>query len=417
MKGDKFHPVTETEEHIVLIKEPDSQYLGHIKSSEGTSLNLTNNMVEFLDKDEIDTSTLVAIGCDGTNANTGCCGGVIRLIEVHFKKSMHWFVCLLHMNELLLRHLRIHLDGVTHGPNSFSGPIGKQLKECDMPVVTFQPIEGNVLPNIDPNELSTDQKYLLEICQAINSGQSSSDLGDRKPGPMCHSRWLTTANRILRLYISKECPDKHLITLVTYIVKVYAPIWFEIKSKPSCTDGSRHLFQMIHYTRYLSMNLKRIVNPVIQRNSYFGHPENLLIALATDERPHIRQLALRRVLAARSSNNETDTEPRVFKVPLLNFEAQDYTEIISWSSNKRTEPPMFRSFPPNQLEENIRSSEMLQFQSFPCHTQAVERGIKLVTEACTAVCEPQRDGFIRARIESRSAMKVFNTKSDFSLIK
>ena len=175
MKGDKFHPVTGTEEHIVLIKQPDSQYLGHIKTSEGTSLSLTNNIEEFLNKNEIDTSTLVAIGCDDTNVNTGCCGGVIRLIEVHFKKSMYWFVCLLHMNELPLRHLMIHLDGVTHGPNSFSGPIGKQLKECDMPVVTFQPIEGNVLPNIDPNELSTDQKYPLEICQAINSGQCSRD--------------------------------------------------------------------------------------------------------------------------------------------------------------------------------------------------------------------------------------------------
>ena len=43
--------------------------------------------------------------------------------------------------------------------------------------------------------------------------------------------------------------------------------------------------------------------------------------MATDERPHIRQLALRRVLAARSRYNQTDTEPRVFKVPLLNFEA------------------------------------------------------------------------------------------------
>ena len=147
--------------------------------------------MEFLDGNKLDTSTLVAIGCDGTNVNSGFCGGVIRLLEVHFKKSMHWFVCLLHMNELPLRHLLIHLDGVTHGPNSFSGPIGKQLKECnmpDLPVVAFQPIEGNVLPNIDPNELSTDQKYLLEICQAINTGQCNSDLGKRKPGPMCHSR-------------------------------------------------------------------------------------------------------------------------------------------------------------------------------------------------------------------------------------
>src|SRR6218665_4137930 len=107
---------------------------------------------------------------------------------------------------------------------------------------------------------------------------------------MCHSRWLTTANRILPLYISKENPDKHLVTLVNYIhvVKVYATICFEIKLKPSFTDGSRHLFRMIHYPRYLSTELKRIVEPFIQRNSYFAHPENLLITMATDERPHTR---------------------------------------------------------------------------------------------------------------------------------
>ena len=52
--------------------------------------------------------------------------------------------------------------------------------------------------------------------------------------------------------------------------------------------------------------------------------------MATDEGPHIRQLhvALRRVLAARSSKNETDTL-RVAKVSFLNFEARDYTELIS----------------------------------------------------------------------------------------
>src|SRR6218665_2863621 len=127
------------------------------------------------------------------------------------------------------------------------------------------------------------------MCQEITTEQCSTYLGNRKPGPMCHSLWLTTANWILQLYISKENPDKHLVTLVNCIVKVYAPIWFEIKSKPSCTDGSHHLIQMIHYSRYLSTELKRIVDPVIQRNSYFAYLENLLIAMATDERPHIRQ--------------------------------------------------------------------------------------------------------------------------------
>ena len=42
IKGDKFHPVTE--EHSVLIKKPDSEYLGHIKASAGTSLNLARSI-------------------------------------------------------------------------------------------------------------------------------------------------------------------------------------------------------------------------------------------------------------------------------------------------------------------------------------------------------------------------------------
>src|SRR6218665_3315060 len=120
------------------------------------------------------------------------------------------------------------------------------------------------------------------------SGQCSTDLGNRKPGPMYHSRWLTTANRILRLYISKENPDKHLLTLVNYVVKVYALLWFEIKSKPSCTDGSRHLFRMIIILDTCLRNRRELLIQLIQRNSYFAHPDNLLIAIATDERPHIR---------------------------------------------------------------------------------------------------------------------------------
>ena len=370
-----------------------------------------------MNANDIDTGSLVAIGCDGTNVNTGNIGGVIRLLELRVNKSLHWFVCLLHMNELPLRHLLIHLDGTTHGPNSFSGPIGKLLKNVDLPIVSFQPIEGNLLSNIDADDLSTDQRYLHEMCQAITSGHCSSELGNRKPGPICHSRWLTTASRILRLYVSTEKPDKNLVILVTYIQKVYAPIWFEVKSKHSCTDGSRHLFRMVQYTRYLPIELKKIVDPVIQRNAYFAHPENLLISMATDERLHIRQLALRRVLAARAISDETDDKStvRMFKIPPLNFEATDYTDIIDWSSIKSAEPPMFRSIESTQLKNNILTSEMIQFKRFPCHTQAVERGVKLVTEASMAVCEPQRDGFIRARIESRSAMKVFHTKSDFSL--
>ena len=98
IKGNQFHPITETEEHIVLIKEPDSEYLGHLKTLSGTILHLTRSILDFVDVDQkkIDTSTLVAIGFDNTIVNTGLRGGVFRLLEEYFKKSMHWFVCLLY---------------------------------------------------------------------------------------------------------------------------------------------------------------------------------------------------------------------------------------------------------------------------------------------------------------------------------
>ena len=68
---------------------------------------------------------------------------------------------------------------------------------------------------------------------------------------MAHSRWLTTANRLLRLYISSSQPSQSLVTLVEYIVKVYAPLWLEIKLKPQCYYGATHLWKVIHLSRFL----------------------------------------------------------------------------------------------------------------------------------------------------------------------
>ena len=70
---------------------------------------------------------------------------------------------------------------------------------------------------------------------------------------------------------------KHLQALVTYVIKVYAPIWFHVKTQPLCSDGSRHLWRLIKYSRYLTPELREIVDPVIQKNGYFGHSENILL--------------------------------------------------------------------------------------------------------------------------------------------
>lgn len=56
--------------------------------------------------------------------------------------------------------------------------------------------------------LSTDQCYLLEICQAIHSGSCDENLAKRNPGAIFHSRWVTIANRISKLYVSTKTPSK-----------------------------------------------------------------------------------------------------------------------------------------------------------------------------------------------------------------
>ena len=59
----------------------------------------------------------------------------------------------------------------------------------------------------------------------------------------------------------------------------------------------------------------------------------------------------------------------------------------------------------------------MDFEKFPCHTQAVERCVKLVTEASSKVCgHSARDGFIRATLLSRSAMPTFSHKSEYKFV-
>ena len=192
------------------------------------------------------------------------------------------------------------------------------------------------MENVDP---STDQQYLYNIYKAVASGNCCSDFALQKPGPVCHSRWLTTANRLLRLYVATQNPTENLVTLATYVMEVYAPVWFHIKTKSECTEDSRHLWRMIKYSRYLQQQFRDIIDPVIQRNGYFGHAENILMAMLTDKKIHIRELAYRRILAARIANQTPSGSIRKFRVPSLNFHAEDYTDLVEWQAIDRYEPP------------------------------------------------------------------------------
>uniref|UniRef100_A0A6P7H9T0 Uncharacterized protein LOC114349245 n=1 Tax=Diabrotica virgifera virgifera TaxID=50390 RepID=A0A6P7H9T0_DIAVI len=129
-KGDKYYYSIITEEHISLVKEPGSIYLGHLAVSSGSAVVIKDAILDFFNRKEVSTESLIAVGCDGTNVNTGTNAGIIRLLEIALNRPLQWFICMLHLNELPLRHLLIQLDGVTQGPKAFSGAIGKAIQAC-----------------------------------------------------------------------------------------------------------------------------------------------------------------------------------------------------------------------------------------------------------------------------------------------
>lgn len=111
--------------------------------------------------------------------------------------------------------------------------------------------------------------------------------------------------------------------------------------------------------------------------------------MLADNRPHIRELALRRILKIRYRTTGL-TPLRVFKIPKFNFDAQNFVDLIDWKNP--TEPPFTKVFSTEVIsrttaDTSIVDSEIMPvFQTIPCHTQAIERHIKLVTEASVAVC-------------------------------
>jgi len=104
------------------------------------------------------------------------------------------------------------------------------------------------------------------------------------------------------------------------------------------------------------------------------------------------------------------------EVAHLNFESDDYIDLIDWQSSKITEPPVLKLISDEDLEGLVRSGKtpVIDFPRFPCHTQAVEGCFKSVTEAFKSVAGYNaKDGLIRARNNARKIMPRFNTKNEY----
>ena len=115
------------------------------------------------------------------------------------------------------------------------------------------------------------------MCVGIKSDTISKELTLKSPGALRHARWLTRANRILRLYVSTTNPEKNLQDLIKIILEVYAPGWFKIKSHPKATDSDMNFYYLISLIRNQREEHRIIMENVLRNNAYFAHLEIILI--------------------------------------------------------------------------------------------------------------------------------------------
>lgn len=267
---------------------------------------------------------------------------------------------------------------------------------------------------IDISQLSTDAKYLYQMAHAISSGKIPVDLSYNTPGGVAHSRWLTKANRLLRLYVATKSPTQNLRILANYIIKVYTPMYFNIKYYSSVVYGSTLLFKFISWTRYLQPNLRQVLDRVIQDNAYFAHSENILLSMLFDDRKEKRNIAIEKILHYRRDLADP-SHLRVYKKPFINFNCADYTEMIDLNDdNVLFEPPFTQSYSYDHLQGYLNYADPpFADPKIPCHIQGTERHVQLLATTAKRVTGKNIEGAMAAILESRRKLPKLESRQDF----
>ena len=275
-----------------------------------------------------------------------------------------------------------------------------------------------VIPNSLMDDLSSDQYYAYRIFSAVMLGSVDANLEFLEVGELNHSRCLTLGCPILRFYVAQEKPASNLSSLAEFLNKVYFP-GCQIKFNNKITDGPKNLNILTKVIGFPNKIIQAIAVAVLQRNAYFAHHENILLAMLADNDHNVRLLAVKKILSIKVSKKNLNTvgrdeevDVRKFITPKINTNAKTYYSLSNLSLKDMHEPPALKHLLNKEIEAFQQHKLNLEH---PCHNLAVERPIKLVSEASAAVAGfKNRNGLTRQKIQSRKLMKTFNTKKQFN---
>ena len=191
---------------------------------------------------------------------------------------------------------------------------------------------------------------------------------------------------------------------------MYVPSWVHVNCNPGCQDGDPNFFYSMELLKAVPRELQELAKPAYQRNSFWAHRENVILAMVSDQRKEVREKA---VLYIQKARREFDPEGEVrkFEVQELNWAASFYFDMVNLNESPTTEPPLLMHLSDETIESAIDTP--LVIPKYECHTQDVERAVALVTEsAMQRVGQVNRHRWILNVLKSRKDRPNFNSKKD-----
>ena len=218
------------------------------------------------------------------------------------------------------------------------------------------------------------------------------------------------------LYTRTEKPTLNLVKLVTYLVKIYSPTWFLLKSSGNSKDTPEIIFKSIQMINELEFkDIAKIAQKNINGNSFCLLPENMLHAMVLSNNEETRLKGLNIILKLRNFK-QFNVIQVVKKIPPVNWDANHWSNLIDFSDlSTLREPVGTLEFSLDQIQEFISNKTIPNIAEFPSHTQSVERAVKMVTEASTIVYGfDNRHRTILTKILSRKLRPNFASKCSYN---
>ena len=311
----------------------------------------------------------------------------------------------------------------TTSTEGWAGELGKLLPTVSSleRTLSFQAIPGNTslpeLPDKVVKDLSSDQHYGYRITKAIRSGKMDNDLAALTVGKTGHSRWLTTANLFCDWWCRSHGLKGKLLArlekIVSFITMVYFPCWFQVKVNHSWVDGPGNVLFELSCLRTQPKVVQLAVMPTVRTSAWFAHSEAILVTMLCSEEEEERRFAVLKIISIRGKQELGDTSLRLRTLPYLNTQATTLEKMIDWEG--ATEPIVTCKLTKSELLKLI--GKPMEVEYFPCHTQAIERAVKEVTAAASAVYGAERrNGFIRGRAKHIDLVPRINSKQDLIAI-